>query len=256
MAMTVLSLEYEGVGSRVRPDRKKAFEWSKKAAASGLPLAIACLSRLYRFGIGCKQNEEEADRLLEQAKRAAKGDEKMISLLEMRSTSSPFAATDSAPQSESSEPVADQSAREATPKPDRSPRPNEAKPEDQRLTIAILEQTGGHTKFGGMLPNYEVVAMVRNTSSQPLKMLTMTVILRRADNSLIGTEARMADVRNLEPGDTSTIKMDTGENLAEIDHYDLRFTAGFPDEKNVDFTVEQPERSAPRSKVPARRRRP
>ena len=131
-----------------------------------------------------------------------------------------------------------------------------AKPEDQRLTIAILEQTGGHTKFGGMLPNYEVVAMVRNTSSQPLKMLTMTVILRRADGSLIGTEARMADVRNLKPGDTSTIKMDTGEKLDEIDHYDLKFTAGFPDEKNVDFTVEQPERSAPRSKAPARRRRP
>ncbi len=266
VAMSFLSVKYEGgmgggMGSRVRPDRKKAFEWSKKAAASGLPFAIACLSRLYRFGIGCKQNEEEADSLLEQAKRAAKGDEKMISLNEMRSRSSPFAATDSAPQSESSEPVADQSAREATPKPDRSPRPIEAKtpakPEDQRLTIAILEQTGGHMKFGGMIPSYEVIAMVRNTSSVPLKMLTMTVIFRRADNTMIGTEARMADARTLEPGDTTTIKaMDNGEDLAEIDHYDLKFTAGFPDEKNVDFTVEQPERTAPRSKAPVRQRRP
>ncbi len=262
IAMNVLSYEYEGrMGSRVRPDRKKAFEWSKKAAASGLPFAIACLSRLYRFGIGCKQNEEEADSLLEQAKRAAKGDEKMISSVEMQSRSSPFAATDSAPQSESSEPVADQSAREATPKPDRSPRPTEAKspakPEGQRLTIAILEQTGKHIKFGGMIPSYEVIAMVRNTSSVPLKLLTMTVIFRRADNTMIGTEARMADARTLEPGDTTTVKvMDNGENLAEIDHYDLKFTAGSPDEKNVDFTVEQPERSAPRSKVPARRRRP
>ena len=89
--MNVLSMEYEGrMGSRVRPDRKKAFEWSKKAAASGLPFAIACLSRLYRFGVGCKQNEEEADSLLEQAKRAAKGDEKMISLNEMQSRLSPF----------------------------------------------------------------------------------------------------------------------------------------------------------------------
>jgi len=129
IAMSILSFEYEGgMGSRVRPDRKKAFDWSKKAAASGLPFAIACLSRLYRFGVGCKHNEEVADSLLEQAKKAAKGDEKMISLLEMRSRSSPFAATDSAPQSESSETVADQSAREATPKTDRSPRPNEAKP--------------------------------------------------------------------------------------------------------------------------------
>ena len=82
IAMNVLSYEYEGgMGSRVRPDRKKAFEWSKKAAASGLPFAIACLSRLYRFGIGCKQNEEEADSLLEQAKKAAKEDKEMISSL-------------------------------------------------------------------------------------------------------------------------------------------------------------------------------
>jgi hypothetical protein len=30
--------------------------------------------------------------------------------------------------------------------------------------------------------------MVRNTSSQPPRMLTMTVILRHVDNSLIGTQ--------------------------------------------------------------------
>jgi hypothetical protein len=107
-----------------------------------------------------------------------------------------------------------------------------------------------------MVPNYEVVAIVRNTSSQPLKMLSMTVVLRRADNSLIGTQARTADVRNLEPGATCTIKMDTGENLDEIDHYDLRFTAGFPDEQNVEFTLEQPDRSPPRAKAFAGRRRP
>jgi len=50
--------------------------------------------------------------------------------------------------------------------------------------------------------------------------------------------------------------MDNGENLAEIDHYDLKFTAGFPDEKNVDFTVEQPDRPPPRANAPTRRRRP
>ncbi len=98
--------------------------------------------------------------------------------------------------------------------------------------------------------------MVRNTSSQPLKMLSMTVILRRADNSLVGTEARMADVRNLQPGDTATIKMDTSEKLDEIDHYDLRFTAGFPDEENVNFTVEPPDRPPTRAQAPSRRRRP
>jgi hypothetical protein len=161
--------------------------------------------------------------------------------------------------SDSAEPVADQSGTEATSKPDRSSQRDEdnlpAKKENQRPTIAILEQTGGHTKYGGMVPNYEVVVIVRNTSSQPLKLLTMTVLLRRADNSLIGTEARVADVRTLEPGDTSTIKMDTGANLDEIDHYDLRFTADFPDETNVDFTVEQPDRPPPRAKAPTGRHR-
>jgi len=152
----------------------------------------------------------------------------------------------------------EQAARSA-PRPKAKPREDQppAKPEGQRSTIAILEQTGGHTKFGGMIPSYEVNALVRNTSSVPLKMLSMTVIFRRADNSLIGTEARMADARTLEPGDTTTIKaMDNGENIDEIDHYDLKFTAGFPDEKNVDFTVEQSNRPPTRSRAPTRRSRP
>ena len=320
IAMNVLSYEYEGgMGSRVRPDRKKAFEWSKKAAASGLPFAIACLSRLYRFGIGCKQNEEEADSLLEQAKKAAKEDKEMISSVEMQSRSSPFEALASSPQSGSSEsnrPVSSLNVAESGPgrqgqqqvnqrlqnqkntpgtaeyiakhidedlakahaendsrrtataterdskaEAAETTKPNEdeppAKPKNQRLTIAILEQTGGPMKFGGMIPSYEVIAMVRNTSSVPLKLLTMTVIFRCADNTMIGTEARMADARTLEPGDSTTVKaMDNGENLAEIDHYDLKFTAGFPDEKNVDFTVEQTDRPPPRAKAPTSRRRP
>jgi TPR repeat protein len=261
-AMSAMSINYE-VGRVLPPhvgrDWKKAFEWRKRAAASGLPLAIACLSRYYRFGIGCEKNEDLADSLLDQAKKAAKGDEKTVVLLESQSKSNPIAVSESPGQPESSEPVADQSPKEATSKPHRGQNPEEAKPpakpDDQRLTIAIVEQTGGHTKFGGMLPNYEVVAIVRNTSSQPLKMLTMTVLLRRADNSLIGTESRSGDVRNLEPGDTCTIKMDTGESLDEIDHYDLRFTAGFPDEKNVEFTLEQSNRPPAKAKAATRQSR-
>jgi hypothetical protein len=50
--------------------------------------------------------------------------------------------------------------------------------------------------------------------------------------------------------------MDTGESLDEIDHYDLRFTAGFPDEKNVEFTVEQSNRPPAKAKAATRQRRP
>ncbi len=92
-SMTALAIDYEGgMGgfvSRVGQDRKKAFEWRKKAAASGVPSAIACLSRLYRLGIGCDKNEEQADSLLEQAKKAAKGNEGMIALLERQSRWNP-----------------------------------------------------------------------------------------------------------------------------------------------------------------------
>lgn len=81
----------------------------------------------------------------------------------------------------------------------------------------------------------------------------MTVIYRAADNSLIGTQDFFADVHHLQPGETSTIKVTTQDNLDTIDHYDLKFDANG---KNVDFTVEQADRSAPRANAPTRRRRP
>ena len=205
IAMSFLSMEYEGrmggMGSRVRPDRKKAFEWSKKAAASGLPFAIACLSRLYRFGIGCKQNEEEADSLLEQAKRAAKGDEKMISLNEMQSRLSPFLpfeALASSPQSESSEPVADQSAREATPKPDRSPRRNEAQP--RPMVSAMLVKLDGLrvTYYGPRDKNVPDRTMVNldvdNVFSSPHESLSLWIFYDHR------TPQRIPDSRTLSVG--------------------------------------------------------
>ncbi len=121
------------------------------------------------------------------------------------------------------------------------------------LTLALLEQTGGRITLEGLLPVYQVTALVRNTSSQELFLLKMTVIYRAADNSLIGTQDFFADVHHLQPGETSTIKVTTQDNLDTIDHYDLKFDANG---KNVDFTVEQADRSAPRANAPTRRRRP
>ncbi len=137
-SMTTLAMGYEGgfggmggmggFGLRLEKDEKKAFEWCKKAAASGVASAIASLSRAYRLGIGCEKNEREADTLLEEAKKAAKGDEQTIARLEWVSKSNPAGALAPPPRSDSSEPVADQSTKEATPEPDRSPRRNEAQP--------------------------------------------------------------------------------------------------------------------------------
>ena len=102
----------------------------------------------------------------------------------------------------------------------------------------------------GMLPIYQVTALGANTSSQPLKWLKMTVLYRTADGSLIGTENQYAEVRNIESGDTSTIKVMTREHLDAIDHYDLKFDAGG---KNVDFTLEQPDAQPPDQKLRPRR---
>jgi hypothetical protein len=112
--------------------------------------------------------------------------------------------------------------------------------------VDLKEQNAGHTKFGGVLPNYEILAVVRTTSRRPLKMLTVTVMLRRVDNSQVGTQAREADVQNLNPGETRTVKMVTGETLDEIEYHDSRFAAGFPYEKNIEFTVDQSRQAVPR----------
>ncbi len=54
----------------------------------------------------------------------------------------------------------------------------DGKAEVPGLTLALLEQTGEPTKYMGVLPIYQVTALVRNTSSQPLKSLKMTVLYR------------------------------------------------------------------------------
>jgi hypothetical protein len=53
----------------------------------------------------------------------------------------------------------------------------------------------------------------------------MTVIYRTAIGRLIATENQYADVRNLEPGETSTVKVMTRENLDTINHFELRSEA-------------------------------
>jgi hypothetical protein len=136
------------------------------------------------------------------------------------------------------EPIANRSEAESTPEPDRRPRRDEGKKRDEPdatgLTIALLEKNGGHTKYLGMVPIYQVTALIRNTSSRPLKWLKMIVVFRDADDRLISTENQYADVRTIEPEATSTVKVMTRENLDTIDHYDLRFEA---DGRNVEYLM-------------------
>jgi hypothetical protein len=127
----------------------------------------------------------------------------------------------------SAEPDAKQSETVATP--DRSLQQEEEKSQHESvksaLTITLLEDQGKHTKYQGVLPIYEVTALVRNSSPRALKWLKMTVIYRDAQGSLISTQNQYAESRTIEPGATSTVKVMTRENLDTIDHYDLQFDA-------------------------------
>ncbi len=229
MAMGFLSVEYEGGAmlSGVRSDRTKAFEWSKKAAASGLPFAIARLSGLYRFGVGCKQNEEEADSLLEQAKKAAKGDEKMISSVEMWSRSSPFEALASSPPSGSSEPKDEEIAKSPPKQESSTPRRKAARSK----TTPINRETPSGTKLIlldlAISPALEGKVMhidgrVKNISDEPIKDVRVNVSLETAGGKLLGTTRGFASPDPIPPGATATFQAREYDNLS-FGHVTLDF---------------------------------
>jgi TPR repeat protein len=228
IAMNVLSYEYEGrMGSRVRPDRKKAFEWSKKAAASGLPFAIACLSRLYRLGVGCKQNEEEADSLLEQAKKAAKGDEKMISSVEMWSRSSPFEALASSPPSGSSQPKDDEIAKSPPKHESSTPRRKAARSKTTPINREILSGTKLILLDLAISPALEGKVMhidgrVKNISDEPIKDVRVNVSLETAGGKPLGTTRGFASPDPIPPGATATFRAREYDNLS-FGHVTLDF---------------------------------
>ena len=205
VSMTTLAMEYEGgfggmggFGLPVEKDEKKAFEWRKKAAASGVASTIASLSRAYRLGIGCEKNEREADTLLEEAKKAAKGDEQTIARLEWVSKSNPAGALAPPPRSDSSEPVADQSTKEATPEPDRSPTRNEAQPRPMVSAMPVKLDGLRVTYYGPRDKNVPDRTMVNldvdNVFSSPHESLSLWIFYDHR------TPQRIPDSRTLSVG--------------------------------------------------------